>query len=163
MVKRPSNIYICSAVVHIRKNGNNRRNAKHDFIYNKPYNKLSMILFITNLITNLYNDCAIHKAIGKQARITKILLTGIFGIFSQTLTKLVTQIQEVESHYLDDNNAHHGNNIYKSRQLRQSTDSPYITDHTDNNEPIEVYVDTNYKHFNTTIRGTEKGIQLRTL
>ena len=47
-----------------------------------------MILFITNLIIKFYNAFAIHKAIGKQASITKILLTGIFGIFSQTLTQL---------------------------------------------------------------------------
>ena len=54
---------------------------------------LSMILFITNLIIKFYNAFAIHKTIGKQASITKILLTGIFGIFSQTLTQLVAQIQ----------------------------------------------------------------------
>ena len=48
------------------------------------YAMISMILFITNLIINIYNAFAIHKANGKQASITKILLTGIFGIFSQT-------------------------------------------------------------------------------
>ena len=55
---------------------------------------ISMILFITNLVIKFSNAFAIHKAIGKQASITKILLTGIFGIFSQTLTQLVAQIQE---------------------------------------------------------------------
>ena len=74
------------------------------------YAMLSMILFITNLVIKLYNAFAIHKAIGKQTSITKILLTGIFGIFSQTLTQLVAQIQE-ENEYSDDNNTHHGNNI----------------------------------------------------
>ena len=72
---------------------------------------LSMILFITKLIIKFYNNYSIHKAIGKQASITKIVLTGMFGIFSQTLTQLVAQIQEDESHYSDDNNTHHGNNI----------------------------------------------------
>ena len=43
--------------------------------------RLDMILFITNLIIKFYNAFAIHKAVGKQASITKILLTGIFGIF----------------------------------------------------------------------------------
>ena len=57
------------------------------------YAMLSLILFITNLIIKFYNAFAIHKTIGKQASITKILLTGIFGIFSQTLTQLVAQIQ----------------------------------------------------------------------
>ena len=129
---------------------------------------LSMILFITNIIIKFFNAFAIHKAIGKQASITELLLTGIFGIFSQTLTQLVAQIQDDESHYSDNNNTHHGNNSYKSRQLRQkfcrhSTDSPHITDHNDNNEPIEVYVDKNYKHYNTTIRRTEKRLQFRTM
>ena len=57
------------------------------------YAMLSMILFITNLIIKFYNAFVIHKAIGKQASIMKILLTGIFGMFSQTLTQLVAQIQ----------------------------------------------------------------------
>ena len=57
---------------------------------------LSMILFITNLIIKFYNAFAIHKTIGKQASITKILLTGIFGIFSQTLTQLVAQIMKID-------------------------------------------------------------------
>ena len=36
-------------------------------------------------------------------------------------------------------------------------------DHNDSNEPTEIYVDTNYKHYNTTIRRKEKGLHLRTL
>ena len=55
------------------------------------YAMISMIIFLTNLIIKFYNAFAIHKAIGKQAGITKILLTRIFGIFSQTLTQLLAQ------------------------------------------------------------------------
>ena len=74
------------------------------------YAKISVILFITNLIIKFYNAFAIQKAVGKQASITKILLTGIFGIFSQTLTQLVAQIQEEEgSHDSDENYTHYGN------------------------------------------------------
>ena len=140
-------------MVQIRKNGNNIRNVKYDF---------------TNLIIKFFNAFAIHKAIGKQASVTKKILTGVFGIFSQTLTQLVAQLQEDKDHYNDDNNTHYGNNNYMSGQLRQkfrrhSTDSPHITDHNDNNEPIDVYVDTNYKHYNTAIRRTEKRLQLRNM
>ena len=72
------------------------------------YAMISMILFI-NLI-KFYNAFAIHKAIGKQASITKILLTGIFGLFSQTLTQLVAQIQEEDiDNDSDDNNSNYGN------------------------------------------------------
>ena len=131
------------------------------------YAMISMILFITNLIIKFFNAFPIHKAIGKQARITKILLTGIFEIFSQTLSQLIAQIQEEDdSHNSDENNTYYGNNNsrkHKHKFRRHSTDLPYIRDHNDNNEPTEVYVDTNYKHYNTTIRITEKGLQLRTI
>ena len=128
---------------------------------------ISMILFITNLIIKFYNAFAIIKAIGKQASITKILLTGTFGIFSQTLTQLVAQIQEEDnSHNSDEINTHYENNKslkQKQKFRRHSTDLPHITDHNDNDEPTEVYVDTKYKHYNTTIIRTEKGLLLRTL
>ena len=80
------------------------------------YAMISLILFLTNLITKFYNAFAIHKAIGKQASITKILLTGIFGIFLQTLTQLVAQIQKEEtSHDSDENYSHYTKNINHGR------------------------------------------------
>ena len=132
------------------------------------YAMISMILFITNLIIKFYNAFAIHKAIGKQASITKILLTGIFGIFSQTITQLVAQIQEENLHDdSDDNNSHYGNLNNKTRKSRPNfrRHSAEITtsNHNNNEIPTEMYVDTNYKHYNTTIRRTESGLQLRTL
>ena len=129
------------------------------------YAMISMILFLTNLITNFYNAFEIHRAIGKQASITKILLTGIFGIFSQTLTQLVAQIQEEEnSHNSDENYTHYGNHKPKKKHTfrRHSTDITHTTDYTDNDKPAEINIDTNYKHYNTTIRRTDKGLQLRT-
>ena len=131
------------------------------------YAMIGMILFITNLIIKFYNAFAIHKAIGKQAIITKILLTGIFGIFSQTLTQLVAQIQEEEeesSHNSDENYTHYGNHKPRKKHTfrRHSIDITHTTDYTDNDKPAEIYVDTNYKHYNTTIRRTDKGLQLRT-
>ena len=92
-----------------------------------------MILFITNHIIKFYNAFAIHKAIGKQASITKILLTGIFGRFSQTLTQLVAQIQEEDiDNSSDDNNSHYGNThnrqqIKKHNFRRHSAEIPTIT------------------------------------
>ena len=120
------------------------------------YAMIRMILFITNLIVKFYNAFPIRKAIGKQASITKILLTGIFGIFSQKLTQLIAQIQEEDdSHNSDENNTYYGYNNSRNHKhtfRRHSTDLPHLTDHNDNDEPTEVYVDTIYKHYNTTIR-----------
>ena len=45
---------------------------------------------------------------------------------------------------------------------RLSTDITHTADSTDKDKPAEIYVDTNYKHYNTTIRRTDKGLQLRT-
>ena len=125
-----------------------------------------MILFLTNLIIKIYNAFAIHKAIGKQASITKIILTGIFGIFSQTLTQLVSQIQEEESsHDSDENYSHYTRNNKPRKNIfrRHSSDITHITDHNDNDKPSQVYIDTNYKHYNTTIRRTDNRLQLRTI
>ena len=130
------------------------------------YAMMSMILFVTNLIIKFYNAFAIHKAIGKQASITKVLLTGIFGIFSQTLTQLVAQIQEEDTdNNNDDNNSHYGNRhnnsqIHNHHFRRHSTEIPTLTRR---DKPTENYVDTNYKHYNTTISRTEHGLQIRTL
>ena len=130
------------------------------------YAMISLILFITNLIIKFYNAFAIHKAIGKQASIKKILLTRTFGIFSQTLTQQVAQIQEEEtnSHDSDENYTHYGNHKPKKKHTfrRHSTDITHTTDYTDNDKPADIYVDTNYKHYNTTFRRTDKGLQLRT-
>ena len=96
-----------------------------------------MILFLTNLI-KFYNAFAIHKAIGKQTSITKILLTGIFGIFSQTLTQLVAQIQEEETcHDSEENYSHYTkhNNPRKNIFCRHSSDITHIKDHNDNDKP----------------------------
>ena len=84
------------------------------------YAMLSMLLFITNLIIKFYNEFAIHKAIGKQASITKILLTGIFGIFSQTLTQLVAEKQEDENDYSDGNDTNNDNKNYKPRTMKKN-------------------------------------------
>ena len=128
------------------------------------YTMISMILFLTNLIIKLYNAFAIHKAFGKQASITKILLTGIFVIFSQTLTHPASQIQEEEtSPDSDENYSHYGKNKPRKKHTfrRHSTDITHITDNSDNDKPTQIYVDTNYKHNNTTIRRTGKGLKLR--
>ena len=130
------------------------------------YAMISMILFLTNLIIKFYKAFEIHKAIGKQASITKILLTGIFGIFSQTLTQLVAQIQEEEtSHDSDENYSHYIKHKKPRKNIfrRHSSDITHITEHNDNDKPSQVHIDTNYRHYNTTICRTDKGLQLRTI
>ena len=105
------------------------------------YAMISMLLFIRNLIRKFYNAFAIHKAIGKQASITKILLTGIFGKFSEILTQLVAQIQEEEdSQDSDENYTHYRNHKPKKKHTfrRHSTDIAHTTNYNDNDKPAEI-------------------------
>ena len=54
-------------------------------------------------------------------------------------------------------NEHYGNHKHRKKHTfrRHSTDITHTTDYADNDKPAEIYVDTNYKHYNTTIRRTE--------
>ena len=64
----------------------------------------------------------------------------------------------------DENYTHYRNHKPRKKHTfrRHSTDITHTTDYTDNDKPAEICVDTNYKHYNTTIRRTDKGLQLRT-
>ena len=106
------------------------------------------------------------KQLANKPVLRKIFLTGIFGIFSQTLTQLVAKIQEEEtSHDSDENYSHYTrhNKPRKNIARRHSSDITHITDHNNNDKPSQIYIDTNYKHYNTNIRRTDKGLQLRTI
>ena len=68
---------------------------------------VNFLLFIFNVIINFYNAFAIHKAIGKQVSLTRNVLSGIFGIFSHTLTQLIAKAQDSDNSSDDDNNKKH--------------------------------------------------------
>ena len=89
---------------------------------------------------------------------TKILLSGLFGIFSHTLTQLIVEAQDFDNNTDDgDNNSHTSHNNYTVKRKKKNTQdqnindqtpninihpSPFIMDNDDNNN----YVDTNYRH-----------------
>ena len=133
---------------------------------------VNFLLFVFNVIIKFYNAFAIHKAIGEQVSLTRILLSGIFGIFSHTLTQLIAEAQDADnSSANDDNNSHETQNSNtekkkikfkikhqpKVKSDIKITKSPFVIDDDKN----DVYVDTNYKHYNATIRRSKKGIQLK--
>ena len=131
---------------------------------------VNFLLFVFNVIIKFYNAFAIHKAIGKQVSLTRILLSGIFGIFSHTITQMIAEAQDTNKSSDDDNNSHETQNsnaekkklkVTMKHQPRtksdiQITESPFLLD--DDND---VYVDSNYKHYNATIRRSKKGRQLK--
>ena len=91
----------------------------------------------------------------------------MFGIFSHTLTQLTAEAQDSDNSSDDDNNSHETQNNtekiklkatmkHKPRSDIQITESPFVLDN-DN----DIYVDTNFKQYNATIRRSKKGIQLK--
>ena len=129
----------------------------------------NFLIFLFNIIIKFYNAFAINKAIGKQVSLTRILLSGIFGIFSHTLTQLIAEAQDSDNSSDVDHNSHQTqNNNTERNKLKvtmkhqprtksdiQITESPFVIE--DDND---VYADTNYKQYNATFRRSKKGIQL---
>ena len=120
-------------------------------------------LFLANVIFKFYNAFTIHKAIEKQASMTKIHFSGIFGIFSHTLTQLILEAQDNDNNTDDsDNSSHenHNNNTIKRKNKTTKDQALNIYIHQtfiiDNDNDNNVHVDTNYKHYRTTVRGKRK-------
>ena len=55
--------------------------------------------FLFYLLKGIYNTCAIHKQVNKQASVARILFAGFFGIFSTSINKtlLDAQLKEYNS------------------------------------------------------------------
>ena len=60
------------------------------------YAMVNFLLFLFNVVIKFYNAFAIHKAFVKQVSLTRILLSGVFGIFSHTLTQLIAEAQDLD-------------------------------------------------------------------
>ena len=86
------------------------------------YAMLNFFLFVFSVVIKFYNAFAIHNAIGKQVSLTRILLSGVFGIFTITLTQLIAEAQETDnSSDDDDNTSHHtsDNNTTKKKKTKR--------------------------------------------
>ena len=72
-----------------------------------------------NVIIKFYNAFAIHKAIGKQASPTKIIMSVVFKILSNTLTQLIAEAQEPDNSSDDSDNSHQNNNNYTIKRKKE--------------------------------------------
>ena len=83
---------------------------------------VKFLLFVFNVIIEFHNAFAIHKAIGKLVSLTRIRLSGIFGIFSHTLTQLTAKAQDTDNSSDDDNNSHgtQNSNTQKKKTKRHN-------------------------------------------
>ena len=53
--------------------------------------------FLFTLIKRIYNTCAIHTQVNKQAIVARILFAGFFGIFSTSINKILLEAQKKEN------------------------------------------------------------------
>ena len=53
----------------------------------------SFIGFLFSLLTVIYNLCAIHTQVNRQASVARILFAGFFGTFSTSINKILLDAQ----------------------------------------------------------------------
>ena len=57
---------------------------------------LNFLGFLFSLLKGIYNTCAIHTQVSRQASVAPILFTGFFGIFSTSINKILLDAQTKE-------------------------------------------------------------------
>ena len=53
----------------------------------------NFIGFLFSLLKGIYNTCAIHTQVNRQASVVRILFAGFFGIFSSSIIKILLDAQ----------------------------------------------------------------------
>ena len=53
----------------------------------------NLIGFLFSLLKGIYNTCAIHTQVNRQASVARILFAGFFGIFSSSINKILLEAQ----------------------------------------------------------------------
>ena len=57
------------------------------------YGFLNFLGFLFSLLKGIYNTCAIHKQVNKQASVARILFAGFFGTFLTSINKILLDAQ----------------------------------------------------------------------
>ena len=57
------------------------------------YAMFKFLGFLFSLVKGIYNTCAIHTQVNKQASVARILVAGFFGIFSTSNNKILLDAQ----------------------------------------------------------------------
>ena len=53
----------------------------------------NFIGFLFSLLKGIYNTCAIHTQVNRQASLARILFAGFFGVFSSSINKILLDAQ----------------------------------------------------------------------
>ena len=57
------------------------------------YAMFNFIGFVFSFLKGIYNTCAIHTQVNRQASVARILFAGFFGIFSSSINKILLDAQ----------------------------------------------------------------------
>ena len=49
--------------------------------------------FLFSLLKGIYNTCAIHTQVNRQASVARLIFAGFFGIFSSSINKILLDAQ----------------------------------------------------------------------
>ena len=102
--------------------------------------------FLFSLLKGIYNTCAIHTQVNKQASVARILFAGFFGIFSTSINKrhLDAQIKENNTKISTTPNTY-----YESRNKTNTTPTAPQLQNLNHNHPLSL-VPRNFRNIALT-------------
>ena len=106
----------------------------------------NFIGFLFSLLKEIYNTCAIHRQLNRQASVARILFAGFFGIFSSSINKILldAQIKEYNTKLSTNPNTYDDSNN-KTNALPTAPHLPNL----DHNLPLSL-VSRNFRNLATT-------------
>ena len=109
------------------------------------YAMFNFIGFFFSLLKGIYNTCAIHTHVNRQANVARILFAGFFGIFSTSINKqlLDAQIKEYITKKSTTPNAYDES----QHQTNASSTAPQLPS-LNHNHPLSL-VPLNFQKFST--------------
>ena len=103
----------------------------------------NFIGFLFSLVKGIFNKCAIHTQVNRQANVARILFAGFFGTFSSSINKILldAQIKEYNTKLSTSPNAYDDSN--------NNTNTLPTAPHLPNNHPLSL-VSRNFRNLAIT-------------
>ena len=70
------------------------------------YGMFNLIGFFFSLLKGIYNTCAIHTEVNRQASVARMLFAGFFGIFFTSINKIILKNQLHQIHTTNHKTTH---------------------------------------------------------
>ena len=103
----------------------------------------NFIGFLFSLLKGIYNTCAIHTQVNRQASVARILFAGFFEIFSSSINKILLDAQ------IKENNTKLSTNPNTYDDSNNNTNALATAPHLPNNHPLSL-VSRNFRNLAIT-------------